>query len=125
MTKNDLRAMGIFNEHDLAKRDGGSNLYVCYRAQDNGRGGHSSGWLVIRVGHKTDPEGHWGEYGNKYFLTWGRHDKEEKRLEAIAWATARYGIQEWERSPFGSYHPKGTLTGLRQAARAREGASRG
>jgi len=38
-----------------------------------------------------------------------RVDKESKLAEIKAVAEQRYGVKEWEKSPFGSWHPLGTM----------------
>ena len=108
LTKNQLREQKVYNEHNYADlQDDPYKVWVSYTPTDrNSRSMTVSGWYVHRNGYRTDPK---DRTGSKCFVDHGRRDKEEKRLEAIAWATERYGIQEWERSPFGSYHPVGTM----------------
>lgn len=109
LTRNSWRALGVFNSHQLCQR-GGKGVYVAYIPTDRGRGGHGAYWQVIRPGYKTDPGGPWYNHGHKTFNLWRREEKEAKRLEAIAWASERYGITgEWQRDPWGDYHPPGAL----------------
>jgi hypothetical protein len=109
LTTNDWRALGVYNPYQLCE-SGGKNVYVAYAGAQTGRAARCARWQVIRPGYCTDPKGHWLDNYNKTFVVGGRADKEAKRLEAIAWAAARYGIEgEWERDPWGSYHPPGTL----------------
>lgn len=87
-------------------------VYVDYRPQETGRAFLSAAWQVVRPGFKTDPNSYWRDYGHKTFDVWrpGK-DKEPKRLEAIAWASERYGFDpdEWVKTPFGSYMPASVL----------------
>ncbi len=39
----------------------------------------------------------------------GRFDKEGELRAAFGWVREKYNIQEWERDPWGGYHPIGTL----------------
>lgn len=111
VTKAKLREFDIVNQHNLASCDGGLHVWVGYSPADTGRAYRSAKWQVCRVGFKTDASASawWGDNGNKTFNVYRREEKESQRLAAIEWATKRYGIEEWEKSPFGSYHPKGTL----------------
>ena len=109
----------IFNPYGIAEQQDGHKVYIDYSPQTSGLAGLNARWSVVAVTAKTDPHGHWRDDGTKVFPCWHPlEDKEEHRLEAIAWATERYGITEWERSPFGSYHPKGTLERLNAPADA-------
>lgn len=110
LTKESWRALRIFNPHELCER-GGSAVYVSYRARVTGRGAQTAAWQVIRPdGAPTDPSAAWYNYGHKTFLVMHPADKEAKRLEAIGWASFVYDIKgEWERDPWGDWHPEGTL----------------
>jgi hypothetical protein len=101
----------IHNPHNLATATH-TQIVVAYVPADTGRGGQAAHWTVYSPYFETDPNAAWYNHGCKTFMVWGRHDKEAMRLEALSWATAQYGITEWERSPFGSYHQKGTLARL-------------
>lgn len=103
LTKNQLRERKIYNEYEIAELQDEPKVWVSFTPYDS-RGVDISGWRVYRIGWITA-----GKQGAKAFLNRGREDKEEKRLEALAWAEDRYGISDWERSPFGSYHPTGTM----------------
>ena len=111
LTKTDLRARHIYNPWDLAKRQNGLQVFIDYSPQMLGRAMHFACWQVLRIGYKTDKGGAaWYDMGNKTFPCYHpRGDKAPQLQAALAWATERYHIAEWERSPFGSYHPKGTL----------------
>ena len=118
MTKTQLRALSIFNEWDLAKTQPEPQVCIIYRSQRTGRASCSAAWQILRPGYQTDPKGHWTNSYNKTFWCYNTgEDKEPQRLSAIAWATERYDITEWERSPFGSYHPKGTMKALEGRAK--------
>ena len=72
---------------------------------------------MVRPGFQTDPQGHWLDGHDKTFSVPGRKYKEPMRLEAIAWAAARYKIEgEWERDPWGDYHPAGALQAAQESA---------
>ena len=110
ITKADLKGMNIINPWDLAGCQNSPKVYVDYYPQQTGWASRSAHWSVIRVGFRTDPNATWQYGSNKTFACYTpKQDKEPRRLDALAWATERYGITEWEFSPFGSYHPKGTL----------------
>ena len=116
----------IFNPRDIATQQNGHKIFVVYSPQVVGRAYRSAKWSVASVTEQTDPNAHWTEHGTKTFHCWHpMEDKEKQRLEALAWATERYGIIEWERSPFGSYHPKGTLEHLDTPAATPPGAGAG
>jgi hypothetical protein len=107
LSKEGWRALKIYSPYGLCKA-GGKGVVVSYWGAE--RGLCFARWAVIHPDYKTDPNGHWMDNGNKTFSVYSRKDKEPKRLEAIAWASARYGITgEWERDPWGDYHPSGTL----------------
>lgn len=115
LTKAKLHAMGIRNPHNIASQGPRPQVVIDYYPQDLGRGGHGAKWKVFEIGVQTDPTAPWYEHGNKAFYPRYPLNKENKdacRDAAMAWAAERYGIKEWERSPFGSYHPKGTLASL-------------
>ena len=97
-----LRKIGIVNMYDFMT-DG--MVCVRYEKPVHGRRGMAvaHGWCVYRRGFKTDPDAIWFRHGNKYFVNYGSHDKEEKRLEAFKWAEEKYGITEWTKTPFGDY----------------------
>ncbi len=101
LTKTSLRARKIHSEYGLASLQDEPQVWVSFAPYDQW---HSGGWRVHRVGYQT-----LNKYEDKNFLNRDRHDKEAKRLEAIAWASERYKIDEWEKSPFGSYHPVGAM----------------
>lgn len=110
ITKDTLRRLGLINPYAVAKAGPEPRVLIDYRPQDLSRVGHHARWQVCDMGFKTDPDGHWDDYGHKTFDCYSpRKDKEQMRVEAIAWATEQYGIVEWEKSPYGSYHPLGTM----------------
>lgn len=109
ITKQVLSEHKIYNPHDIAKR-GGAKLYIDYTPQETGRMYQNASWQVIGVGFKTDPDGHWHDYGHKTFAVYRREEKKPQLEKAMAWCQATYGITEWERSPFGGYQIKGTIS---------------
>ena len=115
-TKKELSAAGIHNGHEIAARGPEPQVFIDY-TPEQGRLGGGQVWRVYRVGYKTAPEEPWYNYGNKTFMVF-RVTKGEALEAAKAWVAERYGIQEWERSPFGSWHPMGTLDELRKQEQA-------
>lgn len=112
LTKNILgEQYRVYNPYNIATLTG-TKIYIDYSPATAGRLANNTSWIVVGVGFNTDPDAPWYDNGNKTFNVWGRADKEEKRLSAIEWASDKFGITEWEKSPFGSYHPKGTLEKL-------------
>lgn len=94
-----LGEVGVHNAHLFA---GHGNAFVMYLAADHGWR-HGAMWRVARPGFLTDPKGPWYNYGNKTFVVFGRHDKLAVFEEAKAWASERFGIKEWARTPYGSW----------------------
>jgi hypothetical protein len=114
LTKAKFRLVGIYNSFlvSTVKDTENGNPYVAYSTPTTGLGSRSGRWTINRPGYKTDSkEGHWTDNYNKTFSCFGREDKELRRIEAIAWASQRYGISnsDWEKDPFGAYHPKEVL----------------
>lgn len=119
LTKAILREHGIINPYDLCKA-GRDKVAVVYRHQELGRMNQPARWQVMGVGFQVDPDGPWYNYGAKTFIV-GSHrnethaqSKERQRQAAIAWATERYGITEWERDPFGDFQAKATMDRVRE-----------
>ena len=110
MTKAQLMARRISSPYELAKLQDEPKVCIVYSPQEMGRAYRPATWRVYRIGYHTDSGAHWTDYGNKTFNCFRpREDKLLQFQAAVAWATEQYGIREWERTPFGSYHPKGTL----------------
>ena len=116
MTKNDWRELGIFNPHGIQER-AKSKLYIGYKVQDYGLSGQGAGWAVYGRDFKTDPDGPWYDRGDKTFSVWGRDDKQTVLVIAMEWVKENYGITEWERGPWNSYFPKGTLAEAKQVSK--------
>ncbi len=107
-SKDALRAIGIFNGHNAmtaAKAAGydGPDILLTYAPTDTGRGGRSAYWRVSSLSHKTDPDGHWQDYGHKTFTVWGTGTHAEIKTRTLKsaqeWAAARYGVTEWAKVP--------------------------
>ena len=91
-----MRKVGVHNSNAFA---GKGNVYISYNS-GNSRACQPSRWQVHRPGFKTDSTAHWMDYGSKSFL--GR--KQSGAFdEAKEWASERYGIKEWARTPFGDW----------------------
>lgn len=109
LTKAILRERKIFNSCEVCSRGGGA-VWLSYHARDV-RGVSPAKWMVVGVGGlKTDPSGHWGDYGSKSFCGTLRSDALDK---AKAWATEKYGIATWERDPFGGWQDNRVMEALR------------
>lgn len=102
-----LREVRVFNDHEFFNGDTPAGQVFLSYTSDLGRGGRGRYWHVHRVGYKTDPKGHWHHYGSKAFDAYGTRDGMSARATALedakAWATAKYGITAWARTPFGSH----------------------
>lgn len=105
VTKAKLRERRIYNPHNLAELADDPKICVYYSPQTTGVTARYGEWVVGGIGFRTN----WRDEGRKTFTVHHRDYKEPKLQEAIAWAEEKYGIDAWERSPFGSYHPVGTL----------------
>ena len=107
-----LRAVGVYNAYGFAGR---GNAYIIYIPAET----LSGRWAVVRPGYRTDPTAHWMEHGNKTFT--GSGDKKQGLENSKKWASARYGIKEWERTPYRSYMDaefvKSRINELKQKAR--------
>ena len=104
-----LAERGIWDSYALAKTTP-LKVYLYLRADNSReRGGHSPWWAVKRIGFITNKNAAWYEDGSKTFAYYNRDGKEDARLAALAWASERYGIKEWERDPWGGYHPIGAI----------------
>lgn len=118
LTKNILRENKIINPYELAKVTE-NKIYIDYSPAENGRMARYAQWEVVGIGFKTDPNGHWLDYGHKTFIVLGREDKQCKLQEAILWANDNFGTTEWEKDPFGSYQIKGTLAKIENIIRSK------
>jgi hypothetical protein len=98
------KALQIHNAWGFA---GHGNPYITYHAADNGRGGRCAQWVVVRPGYQTDPNAHFLDHGCKTFGVWGKDVKTLKLQYAREWAGKKYGITEWDRTPFGSWMDAG------------------
>lgn len=96
-----LRSLGVFNSYEFAGQTG--QVWIEYYPAESGRAARYGRYVVHRRGYKTDPKAHWLDYGNKTFPSASREEKPERLKEAVAWASARYHIKEWARTPFGGW----------------------
>lgn len=97
--------VGVFNPHNFAAVEG-APVYVSYRKEESGRAYQSAAWQVIRVGLKTDPDAHWRDQGNATFGVYRRDQKATQEVAAKAWASERYGVTEWAKTPYGTWMDK-------------------
>jgi len=100
-SKNKMRELGFFNGHGIAEMTS-LKLWIGFRPQDLGRGGHGAAYRVHRNGFNTYPKAAWYDYGSKTFNVF--MESKEKTLQlALDWADKKYGKREWVRDPFGNY----------------------
>lgn len=111
VTKAALNAIGIHNSHNFCTA-GGGRVYVDYIPAITGRGYRSARWQVIGIRCKTDPDGHWQDYGHKTFTVHERATKPIREAEAKDWATRNYLIAEWKRDPFGGWQEPKVYDGV-------------
>ena len=114
LTKAVLRAAGISNGWGIARRQPDPQVYVYFLPELSWRAYRIAAWQVGLIGGNTapEPENPWYNRGNKTFEVFYGDRKEVKQSQlegAKAWASERYGIAAWGRSPFGSWHPAGTM----------------
>lgn len=102
----------VINAHDFY-RPLGPVVFITYSAEQPGRGYEPAKFSISAFNAsgqqvKTNPDGHWRDYGLKTFNLLGhRGTLKERRAaalaEAQAWASAKYGVQEWKRDPWGGW----------------------
>ena len=108
MTKEQWRAIRVFNSWDLMKRSA-TKLCIEYVRQDLGRAGHGAYWAVYGCSFLTDPGGPWYNDGHKVFHIWNRADKQPQLKAAMSWVHQEYDIDKWERGPWDTYFIKGAM----------------
>lgn len=92
--------VGIHNGWQFAK----ANVMISYLpASGSGGWWQPSKWQVCRGGEHTDPEAGWRDHWRKTFTVRGRHEKAGRFEAAKAWASERYGIAEWAKTPYGDW----------------------
>jgi hypothetical protein len=102
-----LRARGIVNGGDVIKRAVAAGLtpvMLSFTPELTGRGYRPARWAVVHAEEKTDPGGHWMDYGLKVFAPyWHKGTTAEKRAaareDAIAWTNEKYGTTTWAAIP--------------------------
>lgn len=105
LTKDKLRnCCRIYNAFGLAERTR-TKMFIHYQPQSRVS---VSAWSVVVLGGSSK---HY--YTVTDFVVWGRKDTKSRLAEAMEWVKSKYGITEWDKSPFGSYHPKGTMDSLK------------
>ncbi len=84
-----------------------------------GRTQSVTGWAVVRVGYKTNPNAAWYEYGNKVFSAFSGGGRKAALEAAQKWAEERYGVRgPWKRNGHGDYLPDGFYRPLRREVEA-------
>ena len=111
-----LREIKVYNDYDvltIAAQIGVVPVAVLYRPQDTGRAYQGAAWQVHHLREKTDPDGHWRDYGHRTFTVSfyergivaenGRSraaaGNKAALAAALAWASERYGVAEWGTVP--------------------------
>jgi hypothetical protein len=116
LTKDQWRAARVFNPHEIA-RLGGGKVFIGYRSRGDSRSCIVPGWMVHGIGFNVDPGGHWSDNGSMWFE--GRNRPGNPGLQkAKDWAARRYGIDAWERDPFGGWHDAAAFERATAKARA-------
>lgn len=102
------KAAGIHNAHGamtkaVAAGYDGPDIILDYKPGETGRISRSAHWSVWSPSHKTNPGGHWQDYGQQVFLVVGRGKHSEVKAEteqqARKWAAEKYGVTEWAKVP--------------------------
>ena len=96
-----FRGIRVFNDWDFAQ----GHVFISYTGQSDYRSMQTPQWQITKGRERTDdnPKGPWYDYGKKTFVVWGREDKPVKLEEAKAYASEKYGIKEWAKTPYGSW----------------------
>ena len=96
-----FRTIRIFNEYNFAD----DQPYVSYTPNGDSRSMQVSQWSIIKGEERTDDNlsAPWYDYGRKTFVVMGREDKATKLEAAKAYASEKYGIKEWAKTPYGSW----------------------
>lgn len=119
LTRKQWKGRRVYNSYDVIKLCLDPQVYISYRPQNLGRASISAGWQVIHLKLKTDPSGHWMNYGNQTFMVdipSNKAEKQAKLVKAKKFAK-QYGIVEWERGFDGDWYPKGSMERARKMTR--------
>jgi hypothetical protein len=109
-----LRALKIHNNHGLLTVFGDErDVWIDYVPPEV-RQVRAARSMVHSVHHRTDPNGHYSDYGAKSFSG----NRAASMPCAIAWATEAYGITEWAPSPFGGKIPARVLAKAKAAVKS-------
>ncbi len=109
-----LRALGVFNNHNLISKfsENKRGVWIEYRTAQ-ARGIFSASWAVCSPFRVVDPDAHWLANGAKRIREGNRFQPEA----AIVWASQYSGCGEWSRSPFGGWVPTAVLEAAKAAVR--------
>lgn len=99
MTKNQLKPLSVYNAFGYAS----GRVYIDYHAGQSGRGATYPKWVVVHGKKDTDPEAHFLDYGRKVFTVNCRANKEPELIKCKDWASQKYGIKAWTKTPFGTW----------------------
>lgn len=104
-----LADAGVHNDYQLTKMIMPTPPIIAYRKTNRHQ---FARWIVARHGYKTDPEhGHFLDGYNKVFPITPVISRDAQLIRAREWASEKYGytIDEWVKTPFGSWAPKDVL----------------
>lgn len=93
----ELRAIKIYNTHDMLKRfaEQGEDVSCYFIGYGDGRSMQVAGTRVYSPSHQTDSKAHFLNRGCKTFLG----PRDESMPLALAWASKKYSIKEWAVDP--------------------------
>lgn len=80
-----------------------SNVVISYLPATE----RSARWMVSKGDERTDLEAGWSHGWRKTFIVSGRHQKPGRLEQAKTWASERYGITEWAKTPYGDWMDAG------------------
>lgn len=103
-----LEQVVVHNDHNLFQHVKPVPPVISYAKSDRHQ---YARWRVWRPGFKVNPNAHWHDGGAKTFLVASAQKKAEQFEAAKNWASEKYGytIDEWEKTPYGSWVPKDAL----------------
>lgn len=126
ITKATLRGVGIYNGYDVARFGTSPHVYIRYSAQQMGRAYQPWYWAISVPGKRTDPsKSQWREggdlaFGGWHYCTYSAHKENSDHAlgDAKSRAAEMFGVMNWERSPFGDWHPVGAVRAAYESKKA-------
>lgn len=101
LTKNQLQDRKIYNEWGLASLQDSPRIYMQYFPSTDGVTARYARWSI--------QQNEIGGEINGIAIARPSKQKKDMGVKLLAWASEMFDITSWERSPFGSYHPTGTM----------------